>query len=306
MISRNQAMEFHNIIQKTQSVGGMKGVVELKIHDKKGNLVDIQKLYEGYDIDDKMFNLSLETAKKIMAHVMAGNMDYKLAKVAFGNCGHDFDNTKKKVDPVVTDIELKAAELIKKSLNDDDIDDFTYTHDDVKHRIVYIEKNITAANISFGPSGNTFTVEMPISYDDFNLRDGAQDDEKNPFVDANVSYDYVMSDDTLGLFRNVDDDGNIKDPGTNTEVVQKQDDDDNDVYRFINGLDSDGNVDVDNGGTRPQEISEILLCANIVGSGEDDDPYEKLASSRVTSGLLVFPEGFNFTYSWTLSWNLVD
>jgi len=306
MISRNQAMEFHNIVQKAQSVGGMKGVVELKIHDKKGNLVDIQKLYEGYDIDDRMFNLSLETAKKIMAHVMAGNMNYKLAKVAFGNCGHDFDNTKKKVDPVITDVELKAAELIKKSLNDNDIDDFTYTHADVKHRIVYIEKNITTANINFGPDGNTFTVEMPISYDDYNLRDGAQDDEKNPFIDANVSYDYVMSDNTLGLFRNIDDDGNIKDPGTNTEVVQKQDNDDNDVYRFINGLDSDGKVDVDNGGTRPQEVSEILLCANIVGSGGDNDPYEKLASSRVTSGLLVFPEGFNFTYSWTLSWNLVN
>jgi len=306
MVTKSQAFELHQVIKKAQSVGGMKGTVELKIYDKNNDLIDIATLYKGYDIDDINFNQSLETAKKIMAHVMAGDTAYKLAKVAFGNCGHDFDNTKKKVDPTPKDIELKAAKLIKDSLSDNDTSDYTYTHNDVKNRIVYLEKDITAANISFGPTGNTFTIEMPITYDDFNLRDGAQDDEKNPFIDTNVSYDLIMPDEKLGLFRNVDDNGDIKDPGNQTEVVQKQDDDDNDIYRFVNGLNSDGEVDTDNGGIRPQEISEILLCANITGEGTEGNPYEKLASSRITSGLLQFPEGFNFVFSWTLSWNLVN
>jgi len=306
MITKAQAQTFNRMLNSSKVVGSMKGKVALKVYDQKGNLVDIVEMWKGYDIDDVMFNTSLETAKKIMAHVMAGDTNYKLAKVAFGNCGHNFDNPKQKVDPTPTDVELKAAELIKTSLLDDNIDDYTYTYNDVKHRIVYIEKDILTDNVSFGPDGKEFVVEMPISFNDFNLRNGVdQTDEKIPYVDNIVAYDLVMPDGTLAKMRNVDSDGNIIDGGNYTEVLKTTDSDDNTVYRFVNGLDSSGAVTSD-GGYRPQEISEILLCANITGDGTDTNPYEKLASSRITSGLLVFPEGFNFVYQWTLSWNLVD
>jgi len=306
MITKSQAKTFNRMLNSSKTVSGMKGKVALKVYDPQGNLVDIVTMWKGYDIDDVMFNTSLETAKKIMAHVMAGDTNYKLAKVAFGNCGHNFDNPKQKVDPTVNDTELKAAELIKTSLLDDSVDDFTYTYNDKKHRIVYIEKDITASNISFGPDGKEFTVEMPIAFNDFNLRNGTdQTDEKIPFVDNLVGYDLVMPDGTLAKMRNIDADGNIIDGGNYTEVLKATDGEDNTIYRFKNGLDSTGAVTAD-GGYRPQEISEILLCANITGSGTESDPYEKLASSRITSGLLVFPEGFNFVYQWTLSWNLVD
>jgi len=306
MITRSQAQTFNRMLNSSKVVSGMKGKVALKVYDPKGDLVDIVTMWKGYDVDDVMFNTSLETAKKIMAHVMAGDTNYKLAKVAFGNCGHNFDNPKQKVDPTVDDVELKAAELIKTSLLDDNIDDYTYTYNDEKHRIVYIEKDILADNVSFGADGKEFTVEMPIAFNDFNLRNGTdQTDEKIPYVDSLVAYDLVMPDGTLAKMRNVDADGNIIDGGNYTEVLKTTDADDNTIYRFINGLDSTGAVSAD-GGYRPQEISEILLCANITGSGTDEDPYEKLASSRITSGLLVFPEGFNFVYQWTLSWNLVD
>jgi len=307
MITVGQAKTFNRMLNSSKTVGGMKGKVALKVYDRQGRLVDIQNVWEGYDVADLMFNTSLETAKQIMAHVMAGDTAYKLAKVAFGNCGHDFDNTKKKVDPTTADIELKASELIRKSLEDDNIDDYTYTYNDVEHRIAYVEKDILAGNISFGPDGKEFVVEVPITYNDFNLRQGAdQSDEQSLFVDDSVKYDLILSDGTLAKHRNVDSDGNIIDDGTHTEVLKTTDSDDNTVYRFKNGLDSDGNVDTDNGGIRPQEVSEILLSTDIIGSGTDTDPYKKPASSRITSGLLVFPEGFNFVYQWTLSWNLVD
>jgi len=307
MITKQQAKTFNRMLNSHKVVGGMKGKVALKVYDPQGNLVDIATMWEGYDIDDIMFNTSLETAKKIMARVMAGDTNYKLAKVAFGNCGHNFDNPKQKVDPTPYDVELKAASLIRQSLEDDSIDDYTYTYNDVKHRIVYLEKDILPENISFGPDGKEFVVEVPITYNDFNLRNGAdQSDETLPFVDSIVSYDIIMSDGTLAKHRNVNSDGTIKDDGNYTEVLKTTDSDDNTVYRFKNGLNSNGEVDTENGGIRPQEISEILLCANITGSGTEEDPYEKLASSRITSGLLVFPEGFNFVYQWTLSWNLVD
>ena len=307
MVSRQQAKTFNKMLNSSKVVGSMKGKVALKVYDDKGKLVDIATIWQGYDIDDIMFNTSLNTAKEIMAHVMAGDTNYKLAKVAFGNCGHNFDNPKQKVDPTPDDVELKAAELIRKSLEDDNIDDYTYTYNDKKYRISYIEKDITADNISFGPNGNEFIVEVPISFDDFNLRNGSdQSDETIPFVDSIVSYDLILSDGTLAKHRNVDSDGNIKDDGNYTEVLKTTDSNDNTVYRFKNGLNSNGEVDTDNGGIRPQEVSEILLCTNIIGSGTDADPYKKLASSRITSGLLVFPEGFNFVYQWTLSWNLVD
>ncbi len=307
MITKQQAKTFNRMLNSHKVVGGMKGKVALKVYDPQGNLVDIATMWEGYDIDDIMFNTSLETAKKIMARVMAGDTNYKLAKVAFGNCGHNFDNPKQKVAPTPNDVELKAATLIRQSLEDDSIDDYTYTYNDVKHRIVYLEKDILPANISFGPDGKEFIVEVPITYNDFNLRNGAdQSDETLPFVDSVVSYDLIMSDGSLAKHRNIDADGNIVDDGNYTEVLKTTDSDDNTVYRFKNGLNSNGEVDTENGGIRPQEISEILLCANITGSGTDEDPYEKLASSRITSGLLVFPEGFNFVYQWTLTWNLVD
>jgi len=307
MISKSQAKTFNRMLNSSKVVGGMKGKVALKVYNQKGELVDIVNMWQGYDVDDIMFNTSLDTAKKIMAHVMAGDVNYKLARVAFGNCGHNFDNTKQKIDPTPADVELKALELIRKSLEDDNIDDYTYTYNDVEHRIAYIEKDITAANISFGPDGKEFVVEVPITFNDFNLRQGAdQSDEKSLFVDSIAKYDLIMSDGTLAKHRNIDSDGNIVDDGNYTEILKTTDSDDNTVYRFKNGLNSDGEVDTDNGGIRPQEVSEILLCANITGTGTAADPYEKLASSRITSGLLVFPEGFNFVYQWTLSWNLVD
>ena len=307
MISKAQARDFYRMLNNDKTKGGMKGIVALKVYDSKGNLVDIHKMWEGYDLDDIMHNTSLETAKIIMARVMAGDMNYKLAKVAFGNCGHNFDNPKQKVDPTPADIELKASDLIKQSILDDSIDDFTYTYNDKKYRITYIEKDILPQHISFGTDGKTFTVEMPISFNDFNLRNGVdQNDEGIPYVDGIVAYDLVLPDGSLAKFRNVDSDGNIVDNGNYTEVLKTTDSDDNTVYRFKNGINSDGSIDTENGGYRPQEISEILLCANITGSGTENDPYQKLASSRITSGLLVFPEGFNFVYSWTLSWDFAN
>ena len=305
MITKGQAKEFYQMLNTDKTRGGLKGTVKLKVLDQNKNVVDVMDIWSGYDIDDVMHNQSLNTAKEIMAHVMAGDTNYKLAKVAFGNCGHNFDNPKQKVAPTAADIELKAATLIRKSLEDADIDNFTYTYDKVEHRISYVEKDITAANISFGPKGNEFIVEMPISYDEFNLRVGAdQSDEKQLYVDNLVKYDLIASDGQLDIVRNIDSNGKIVDNGNVTEILKTTDSDDNDIYRFQNGLDSDGKVNK-KGGTRPQEISEILLCANIVGSGTGDSPYKKLASSRITSGLLVFPEGFSFVYQWTLSWDLI-
>ena len=306
MVTKTQAKELYSMLSSEQTKAGMQGEVEVHIYDPNGNKVDVVSLYKGYDIDDVVHNQTLETAKEIMAHVMAGDTAYKLAKVAFGNCGHDFDNTRRKIEPTVNDVELRASELIKQSLLDSAIDDFTYTHNNTKHRIVYIEKNITQQHVSFGDDGKRFVVEMPITYDDYNLRNGAnQADETLPFVDTVVSYDLVMPDGTLGKVRNVDSAGNIVDGGNYTEVLKTTDDNNNTVFRFKNGLDANGEVDATNGGYRPQELSEILLCTDIIGDGSTDHPYKKLASSRVTSGLLVFPEGFNFVYKWTLTWNFV-
>jgi len=307
MISKSQAKTFNRMLNSSKAVNGMKGKVALKVYDREGKLVDITTMWQGYDVGDIMFNTSLNTAKQIMAHVMAGDTNYKLAKVAFGNCGHNFDNPKQKVDPTPDDVELKALGLIRTSLEDNNTDDYTYTYNKVQHRISYIETDITPANISFGPNGKEFVVEVPITFDDFNLRQGAdQSDEKSLFVDSVVNYDLIMSDGTLAKHRNIDSNGNIVNGGNYTEVLKTTDSNNDTVYRFKNGLNSDGKVDTDNGGIRPQEVSEILLCADITGTGTATDPYKKLASSRITSGLLVFPEGFNFTYQWTLSWNLVD
>lgn len=294
----------HSMLSNEKTRAGMHGEVEIHVYDRNGKKVDIVSLYKGYDIDDVVHNKTLEAAKEIMARVMAGDTAYKLAKVAFGNCGHDFDNTRRKVDPTVNDVELKASELIKQSLLDSAIDDFTYTHNNTQHRIVYIEKNITQQHVSFGDDGKRFVVEMPITYDDYNLRNGAnQADETLPFVDGIVSYDLVMPDGTLGKVRNVDSSGTIVDGGNYTEVLRTTDDNNNTVFRFKNGLNANGEVDTTNGGYRPQELSEILLCTDVIGDGTQDSPYKKLASSRITSGLLVFPEGFNFVYKWSLTWN---
>ena len=305
MFSKGKAYDMYKMLSSEKSHGGLVGEVRLIVKDQNGDIVDIQELYKGVSVDDVMVNQSLDTAKIIFSKLAAGLTEYKIAKIAFGNAGHNFDDPRFAVDPVSTDVELHSAQYIRTSLNDaDSSKHFIYTDDNgVSHRMVYIEKDIILSeHVSFGENGNQFIATVPMAYDDFNYRiGGANDDTAVRYDDSLISYDLINEvDGTLIQMRNVDTSGVPE--GTDSEIYS-WDDSGTRRYVFKNGLDALGNIDTVNGGYRPQEVSEILLLNNITGSGTTDDPYQKLASSRITTGLLTYPAGFSFSFQWTLSWN---
>ena len=306
MITKGQAAETYAMLDAEGIRAGLVGTVNLIIHNEMGETVGVQELYAGSDADDMMLNQSLDTAKVIFSKLAAGMTSYKIAKIAFGNAGHNFDNSKQAIAAVSTDKGLHAADHIVTSLNSaDPADHYIYNPSGTSYRMVYVEKDILAEHITYGASGNQFVVRVPISYDEFNYRDGGAVTTDVGFQDDLISYTLVdPADDSKMIFGDTDTGGAPVAPATHTEV-NTWDDAGTPRYNFMNGLDGAGAIDTVNGGTRPQEISEILLCAEITGAGTAEDPYMKLATSRMTSGLLAFPEGFTFTYEWTLSWNFV-
>ena len=87
MISQNQAAETQIALNSIKDSGALRGEVKIKVHDKYGNDVGILDMYEGYEIgsgieNDSFLNQSLDTAKVIFSKLAAGNIDYKIAKIA--------------------------------------------------------------------------------------------------------------------------------------------------------------------------------------------------------------------------------
>ena len=308
MITKGQAAETYSILNSEGIKAGLKGSVKLLIHDENGNTVGAQDLYNGVEVDDLMMNQSLDTAKVIFSRLAGGDMGYKIAKIAFGNAGHNFDNQKQAVAAVPTDEELHSATLIKASMNETADKHFLYTHTNIDtstttYRMVYVEKDIMPENITYGAGGDQFIVRVPIGYEEFNMRVGGATGTEVMMKESLVAYDFVN--DTTGALMGF---AGVDTSGVETadfSEIHSWDDNGTRRYSFRNGMNSSGVIDIANGGDRPQEISEILLCANITGAGTAESPRKKLATSRMTSGLLSFPEGFTFTYEWTLSWNFV-
>ena len=293
-------------IMRAENSGAMTGKVRLRIFDGEGNEHSVHSMFESCDIAELQNNKTLNTAKIILSKMMAGDQDYRLAKIGFGNAGHDFLN--KKVKRVVTaeDTEVRVISLIRDSLQGGDDEHYIYKDsNDVEHRLSYIEKDITPQNITFGENGNQFIVRVPISFADYNSRVGDADTDNTVlYKDEIAAFDTVDGDGSLMMHRNLDSDGNIIDGGTVSEVI-RIDDDGTYRYKFFNGL-VDGAIDKDNHGERPQEVSEIMLCTNIVGDGSSASPYRKLASSITTSGLLELPEDFSFLFEWSLTWSFAE
>jgi hypothetical protein len=309
MISRSKASEAYNVLNRIGDNCALKGTVKIHVSDEKGNPVGIMDLYEGVQIGrgvegDSFLNLSLDSAKEIFSRLAAGDSSFKIAKIAFGNAGHSSTDSRIAVPPVESDTSLESLNSIMTSLDATDSEWFTRLEDGVAKRLVYIEKDIIADHISYGEEGNQFIVRVPISYEEFNYHDDAADRENQlaPFEGSRITYQYVK-DGVINTVGNIDPTTLDKLPGVDhTEVFTYTDGDGNTVFTMRNGLAPDGTIDTTNGGVRPQEISEILLTTDIVGDGTTE-PYRKLAASRMTSGLLAFPQGFQFTYEWTLTWN---
>lgn len=307
MVSTAKASETYNTFSKAGDSLSVKGTVKIHVSDMNGKEVSVIDLYDGVQIgggvyEDSFLNQSLNTAKTIFSRLASGDIDYKIGKIAFGNAGHNFDNTKQAGAVSADDTELNAAALIRANLGTSD--EFTYMHGGSTYRLVYIEKDILPEHITFGENGNQFIVRVPISFDDFNKRvNGDNYNLDDPYDTSLLHYKLIADDGSLIYFGNSDADGNVdsSDGETHTEVFTNSG---TTNYTFKNGLDANGNVDATNGGIRPQELSEILLLTDIIGNGTTE-PYKKLAASRMTSGLLSFPEGFQFTYEWTLTWNFL-
>jgi len=307
MISRNKAAETYAALNRISDGAALKGTVKIHVSDKDGNSVGIMDLFEGYQIgggveEDSFLNKSLNTAKEIFSKLAAGNVDYKIAKIAFGNAGHSISNPKVAVPATEDDTTLQSLIAIKTSLENTDSNVwFLRDENGVNHRMVYIEKDILPEHISYGENGNQFIVRVPISYDEFNMHQGADPtDELQPYVLDLISYKYIK-DGVEYLVGDVDPaTGDATNGADFTEVKIGDDGSGNVTYRFRNGYAPDGSIDVTDGGIRPQEISEILLTTDVITDGS---VKKKLAASRMTSGLLSFPEGFQFTYEWTLTWN---
>ena len=285
----------------------LKGTVKIFVTDREGNDVGIMDLYSDVQIgrgmdEDSFLNKSLDTAKIIFSKLAAGKSEYKIARIAFGNAGHNFVSPKIAVDPSEADVELNALSHIRDSIEAGVSSDyFTYSANGTKYRMAYIEKEIVEAqHIRYGEDGNQFIVRVPISYDEFNYRIGGDSDMATNFDPSLISYDYIDTNGDLVKMGECDSTGTPVGGATFTEVHATTGTPVN--FLFKNGLDSNGDVDT-NGGTRPQEISEILLLADVIGDGTPGNEYKKYAASRMTSGLLSFPEGFQFTYEWTLTWN---
>ncbi len=301
MGNQNTAAEVYTALSTVKDKGGLRGEVRIFVQNEKGESVGVLDLFDGYQIGegigcDPFLNQSLDTAKKIFSNLAAGKAGYKVAKIAFGNAGHNFAAPKTAISPTVADVELHAATLIRASLIAGN--PFVYNESGTDHRLVFIEKDIDeATHITYGENGDQFIVRVPISYDDFNLRDGGAETNETGYDDSLISYSLVdPSGDRIQFGEaNVAGDAVLD----QTEVLVG-DNAGTPTYDFKNGLDVNGDVDLVNGGYRPQEISEILLSTDVIGAAA---PYEKLATSRMTSGLLSFPEGFQFTYEWVLTWN---
>ncbi len=304
MISQNQAAETQIALNSIKDSGALRGEVKIKVHDKYGNDVGILDMYEGYEIgsgieNDSFLNKSLDTAKIIFSKLAAGKVEYAIAKIAFGNAGHNFGTPKVAVEATEADVGLKSAKEIQLSMAGAAEGHFVYPTGGNSYRMVYIEKDISAENITYGVDGDQFIVRVPISYDEFNYRTGGATGSEVAYDTDLISYTFIVDDATIMRFAGAETNG---DATLDQTEIKAWDDGGTIRYTFKNGLDEDGNIDTLSGGTRPQEISEILLCTNIIGNGTTTD-YEKLASSRMTSGLLAFPDGFTFTYEWTLTWN---
>lgn len=313
MISSGKANDLLKNINKNGGAGCLEGSVKLLVKDAEGNDVGAHTIanWSGGD-DGEVDNQTLDTAKIIFSKLAAGLTDFKIAKIMFGNAGHDFTNSKFAVEATSSDVELNAISHIRTSLSAASTEHFTYTDTGSNvHRMAVLEKDIDSSHITFGENGNQFIVSVPVSFDEFNFREGADHDNTEAlFSDDTTAYDFLDAANSIVSVRNIDAAGAIvSNPtkplddtgtlaGTHTEVDYNTDGA-NPLYRFKNGVDLDGNVVVGGTGARPQEISEILLSASIT---EEDGIRNKYASSRMTSGLLVFPSGFTFTYQWSLTW----
>lgn len=291
-------------INEDANTSSLVGSVELLVFDGNGYQVCIGDMFsEEWGSDDPRMNQTLEMSKIVFSRLAAGNSDYAIAKIGFGNAGHDFANSKFAIPPTVADEELLSLKHIRDSLNDADTSKHFLYEDgaSVYHRMVAIEKDILPEHISFGPNGNQLIISVPISYEDFNARTGGATTTDVPYESALIEYETLNPNDgTLMEFGNVDTAGV---PVKGFTEVQAVDDNGTMRYTFKNGLTSAGAIST-SGGDRPQELSEIVLSTNIVGDGTVDNPYQKLATSRITSGLLSFPESFSFTYKWTLTWTI--
>jgi len=312
--NKARAAETYAALNKLENGGSVRGTVRILVSDPLGNEVGVLNLFDGYQfgggIDgDSFLNKSLEGAKVIFSRLAAGNVDYRIAKIAFGNAGHSSTNPKQASEVLETETSLTSLLAIIDSINAGVSSDyFTRLEDGVKKRLVYIEKDILEENISYGEDGNQFVVRVPINYDDFNRRVSEdQLDDTQRYEDSLVRYKYIDNG-TLYAVGNVNTITDSSDPnygepedGYDFTEVQVIDDDGTTRYHFKNGYDENGDINTTSGGIRPQEISEIALLTDIIGEGTAEP--QKLAASKMTSGLLSFPEGFQFTYEWTLTWN---
>jgi len=305
MIESGKARENHAFLSSDVGRSSVKGVVQLRIFDGNGREVNVGDVFreEFIGANGVIGNQTLDTAKEVFSKLAAGQTMYKIGKIAFGNSGHNYDNPKQAIPPTSADTELKAIERIKTSLNEADTDKHFLYQDGggTNHRLVYIEKDILPEHITFGPNGNQFIVNVPISYDEYNLRVGGATTNDVNYEESSLLYQTINpADNTIMHFAGVDGNG---DATADFTEVHSWDDSGTRRYNFKNGLDSNGAIDTANGGYRPQELSEIFLSTDIVGDGTTENPHKKLGTSRMTSGLLSFPESFTFLYSWTLSWN---
>jgi len=305
MISKAKAQATGDFLTTEAGRSSVKGRVTLRVFNGNNEEVDIGNVFsEEFTGEDGMiWNQTLETAKKVFSRLAAGKSSYKIGKISFGNAGHDFNNPKKAVAATTADDELLSIKRIKASLNEaDDAKHYIYQDDGgTNHRMVYIEKDITDEHITFGPNDNQLIINVPISYEEFNQREGDATTNDVKFTTPLISYRTINpADKSIMSFANVDNSGVAEADFTE---VHSWDDNGTQRYTFKNGVTDSGAIDTTNGGIRPQELSEISLSTDIVGAGTESDPHEKLATSRMTSGLLSFPESFRFVYSWTLSWD---
>lgn len=303
---KTQALDAIEAVTMASQSNGLRGSVELSVFDGNGNKVDIGDMFaEEWGPENTIrSNQTLEMSKVVFSRLAAGDNNYAIAKIGFGNAGHNFANNKFAVAPTSADEELQSLKHIRNSLNNaDTTKHFLYEDGSaIYHRMVAIEKDILPEHISFGENGNQLIINVPISYEDFNLRTGGANTTDIPFESPLLEYTTINSvDGTLMEF------GNVNTAGVSVKgftEVKAANDNGTMRYTFKNGLTTAGAIDIANGGQRPQELSEIVLSTAIVGTGTPADPYAKHATSRITSGLLSFPESFSFVYRWTLSWTI--
>ena len=304
--------EKHNASINNKKRLRIKGKVNIYVHQPDGETVGVLELFDGYqigggvDTDGAFLNTSLNTAKEVFSKALMGDNRYKIAKIAFGNAGHSIDNHRAAIPATPEDTTLNSLIAIKDSLKNTDKNTwFLRDENGINHRMVYIEKDILPEHVSFGEEGNQIVIRVPISFNDYNKHQGTDpNDELQPFVSDLIRYDFIDEDGNVIKVGDVDPDtGDAADGYDFTEVKVSDDGNGNTVYRFRNGYAPDGTIDTDNGGSRPQELSEILLTTDII---DDNGEKKKISIARITSGLLSFPMDFTFTYEWILEWDFVE